>query len=624
MLKQALLWHVLVFTWRMVDAADPFLGITVNTTGSTTAVTERGVVSAVDGSRGLAATDTSSCLKPVLWLGAADVLYNWSGCLLNEAKAKDKAWGKRIETVPGATWATNFECWCDKKVRDSVQYYGCCDHSDYKMLCEAQCKPNCSSAAAKQCIKDCPALCLESDYAPDLCAAGCKDCNPYMKCIADRSINQTLAGNPANPHICDDVGLDRSPEWQAFKSCYTKHPKRTHWHRHNAENHCYCEANLKKAAQDHKCCEAKWGKTICDNQCTNATATIDCNSSTAQSCMKECNEKCRKLYTAEMVPECKKTCFAPTSECAKFSVCEPVGPFELPYVCDDGKKPLPNGCCPTETWLFTTMGCPSLCKSGTGHYPTLDAAGYRISHGLECQCNGCPNSTATAKAKWKETLTKDLEKSGDEALSRISREIGILGANRKMQEFMKERNDAIMKAFGTHASGVPDAAWDRRVKDITDKYHELIRIEARAFKARGEKDVVATSSTTSSSKRTNSSGQLQTATGTNSEAASIDEDEDAGVLARAGITTPILVFMVVLCLLVASVSGLLVYVFQLRKKTNASVNANAPGKGTEPLDGDVDVVLGRPVMNPTGAITGGAPVCAVVVTADTKGGKVEK
>jgi hypothetical protein len=83
---------------------------------------------------------------------------------------------------------------------------------------------------------------------------------------------------------------------------------------------------------------------------------------------------------------------------------------------------------------------------------------------------------------------------GIQALASISREVGILGANRKMQELMKQRNDALMQAFDEHPGSV-DEAWNVKAAVIIAEWRVKIVAEARAFKNRGEKDNVPTGST---------------------------------------------------------------------------------------------------------------------------------
>jgi len=100
-------------------------------------------------------------------------------------------------------------------------------------------------------------------------------------------------------------------------------------------------------------------------------------------------------------------------------------------------------------------------------------------------------TTQRQKKKLKDTLENDLWQHGVAQLAAISKEIGILGANRKMQELMKGRNDDILAAFASHP-GLLDAAFQAKVDVITRKYHAQIVAEAKRFKINGEKAPTST------------------------------------------------------------------------------------------------------------------------------------
>jgi len=442
--------------------------------------TVRRLGSAQNSPRGLQQGKRGPCVRALLLMVEPEKLRKWNDCVYKRVNSTSM-------TVAGAIYAASQECWCEEKVQETLNEFGCCQHPDYVLLCKAQCKPDCASAKALQCVKDCPAVCLEADYAPEFCSAACSPCMEHMLCIANHSIAMTKSGK--QDAICDDLGFEKSTQWDAWRKCYVKHPKRTHWHRHNAENFCYCQSDLKAAASKSKCCDAKWGKTICDEQCAVASKAIDCKSAEGVKCMNDCKQTCPQLYTQLMVPACNSTCFAKDSKCAKYSVCEPVGSHEFNYRCDDDSKPMTNGCCPGQR--RGSVRCPTLCDSGAAHYPQQNVAGFAMSHGLECQCLGCPEDNSKAKKKLKDTLENDLWQHGVAQLAAISKEIGILGANRKMQELMKGRNDDILAAFASHP-GLLDAAFQAKVDVITRKYHAQIVAEAKRFKINGEKAPTST------------------------------------------------------------------------------------------------------------------------------------
>jgi len=470
--------------------------------------------------------------------------------------------------VAGSRFAINHGCWCETGMEQVLDVYDCASSPVYGLYFKANCTPTCSAPAAQQCIQDCPASCLETDYAPEFCSTAFDNCVPHLACITEHSKNMTLAGHQDHPFQCDDTKFFGTSQWRAWKECFRKLPKRTHWHRHNAENHCDCEANLKAAAKLHTCCDSKWGKPICDEQCA-AAANINCLSTEATQCMATCNDVCRTLLVGHtpLSAACQQQCFDSTSTCAKYSVCPPAGDVQFDYVCDNGQPPMANGCCGSSS----NMHCPSQCTHSTGFIWAVFTTGH------ECQCLGCPSSLVAAKAKLAAQLTNDMDAHGIQALASISKQVGILGANRKMQELMNTRNAAIQSAFQDHPGNIDDA-WNAKAAQIIAEYRALIVAEAEAFKVRGEVDDVP------------GRGGKGAAT-----AKKGGEDSDS---------TPIIIGVVCgavgLCLCAAS---LLLY--RRGKAANASANAGNVG----PNDGDTNVVMGRPVQSgDTSNTAQGAPV----------------
>jgi len=438
------------------------------------------------GVRGLAARNVTErglqggmCVRSLLDLIEPLKMKEWRDCYIKKIAKVDLR-------VAGSVMAANLECWCETKVQDALQEYGCCASPDFALLCMAECKPDCAKPAAAKCVKECPGVCLENDYAPEFCASSCGSCGAHILCIAEQSKKLTEAGNPENPLLCHDIAFDDSPEWKKWMECYEKQPKRTHWQRHNAENYCYCQANLKAAAQKNNCCKASWGKTICDEQCADAIdAPYDCFSAEATSCSNMCKGLCSGLYQERVNPDCKAKCYDKGAACARYSACKPSGHIEFDYVCDDSKKPMNNGCCPVDA---QSVACPKMCDSGAPHYPVHIAAGLKHQHGLECQCVGCPSSTKAAEQKMTDALKNDLWNHGVAALATISKQVGILGANRKMQELMKERNDKITTMYEARTPGDSQKVFQGKVDLVVSEYRGLIILEAERFKAAGEKE----------------------------------------------------------------------------------------------------------------------------------------
>jgi len=505
--------------------------------------------------------DAHICFNWLIELEEAAAFAKMRACMTQKENARDMR-------IAGSYFAIRQECWCETDMAMALSWYGCESHPGYALYYQVNCTPSCSLPEAQQCILDCPASCLETDYAPEFCSTAFDNCVEHLLCITEHSTNMTSAGSVDHPFHCDDAQFDASPEWLAWKECYRELPKRTHWHRHNAQNHCFCQENLKAAVEQHTCCNSSWGKSICDEQCATADANIDCTSAEATQCAADCNNVCLSLFTDTVSAECKQQCFDSSSTCAKYSVCPPAGDVQFDYVCDDGNPPSANGCC------GSSQICPSQCSNEKG---------FIFIHGRECLCLGCPSSVEAAKAKFSLKLENDMDANGIQALASISKQIGILGANRKMQLLMKQRNAALQEAFKDHTGSV-DAAWDQKAAQIIDQYQVLIVAEANAFKARGEVDDVPPADGADGAKQDNT---LQKG----------DGDSNLGVIIGA------ICAAVGLCLCTASI---LVY------RRGKARNASSEGAGTGnfgPNEGDSNVVMGRPVeQSDTSNAAQGAPV----------------
>lgn len=546
----------------------------------------RGLASHIDRGRGLDSKAKAKCVRSLLSVASPDTLTEWQTCVETKAKTMHKQ-------IAGEAFGIYLDCWCESNVEEVLTEYGCCQHPDFYMMCEAQCpdERNCGSAEAQACLKNCPAVCLESDYAPEFCSIGCQGCVKHLGCIIEHSKNQTLSGSHA--FLCNDVGFDNSSEWKKWQTCYVEHPKRTHWHRHNAENYCYCESNLKSAAMVNQCCDAKWSGTICDEQCSQRqTNTIDCNGAEAKSCAEACKETCPTLYEHTIGEACQKLCFDKTSRCNKYSVCPPAESIGFDYVCDSEKEPLQNGCCVLND---NSLGCPLLCDSWAPHLPQHMVAGYELQHGWECQCMGCPNTTKAAQNKWKDALENHLEEHGQAQLYAISKKVGILGPNRRMQELMYERNLAIMKAYQEH-QGVPDQEFERKIQPIVEDYQKQIEAEAIRFKENDEQEDESGTSAPELDKLLGKEATGGAKGGTVKEGSSNTGVVIGAIAAGAG-------FIILI--------GIMVMVYKMKGKSRTARGQPNPGQSS-PYDGDTNVVMGRPIEGETAAAssdaTQGAPV----------------
>mmetsp|Transcript_56619 Transcript_56619/g.106694 ORF Transcript_56619/g.106694 Transcript_56619/m.106694 type:complete len:578 (-) Transcript_56619:74-1807(-) len=473
-------------------------------------------------------------------------------------------------TIAGSDFDVKHTCWCKHGMQELMTEFQCCGYDDFKLLCQADCNPNCTSKTATECIQKCPAVCLEGDYAPaDICE-NCADCVEHMKCITDHSKERTIAGDPDHPNLCDDEQFWPSSEFMDWEDCYTDHPMRTHWHRTNAEHHCYCQSDLKKAAEKHGCCGAKWASKICSDACDDATSL--CETAEAKKCVEDCTQKCSALHPADMVEECKTHCIDEGSECERYKICKPVGPFEHDYICDDGSKPPANGCCARHSRTGLPV-CPAMCDSGSSHM---------VHHGVECQCKGCPKSVDEAKSKFNETLHGNLKEHGWATLTDIARRYKLDHPNEKMNSMMSSRNREILNAWQAHPGAI-DEAFQKKVGEISKKWAELIEQEAKRQKDFGPEPAPTP------------------APGPSTGAAPAETKE-------GGIPVAVIIIASVGGLLL--IFGILVMIYKIKSTSKAGGNpGQGVGSGVQPNDGDPNVVVGRPVEE--GAAQGaaeGAPV----------------
>jgi len=330
--------------------------------------------------------------------------------------------------------------------------------------------------------------------------------------------------------------------------------------------------------------------------------TLDCTSAEAVTCMDTCNEACHQLFTEFMVPDCQAQCFKNSSVCEKYSVCRPAGPFPFDYLCDDGTAPGTDGCCGGR--------CPSLCSASKG---------YLFPHGLECQCVGCPATVDDGKKKFAKTLANDMDAHGINALASISKSVGILGANRKMQELMEQRNLAILTAFEAHPGSV-DATWNNKAATIIDEYRVLIWAEAQAFKARGETDDPASGVTGTGTGAGTSGGTptVKPLTGAGGTPSSGTTAKPFKAGKSTNNSSTVLIIVSISGAALVAMCGAFFLIYRLGKakgQTSAPSPAN-PGMGSMvPIGGD-NVVMGRPVDESAGGrvdpreAAQGAPVVA--------------
>lgn len=193
-------------------------------------------------------------------------------------------------------------------------------------------------------------------------------------------------------------------------------------------------------------------------------------------------------------------------------------------------------------------------------------------------------------------MINDLEQHGVLTLAAMSKEVGILGANRKMQELMKERNDKIMAAYEEHP-GIPDEAFQGKVNVIVEDYHARILLEAERFKANGEVDDFAGTAALVQPQPQIPGEKDKSPKGKKGKKDSSDGDDMTIIIAVAAGAGGLLLLIIIM---------VLVYKLKAKKSTPPQ----KPGaQGHSPYDGDSNVVMGRPIEGGAAAEAAqGAPV----------------
>eukprot|EP00746_Dinoflagellata_sp_MGD_P159519 gnl/MRDRNA2_/MRDRNA2_86721_c6_seq1.p1 gnl/MRDRNA2_/MRDRNA2_86721_c6~~gnl/MRDRNA2_/MRDRNA2_86721_c6_seq1.p1 ORF type:complete len:563 (+),score=77.00 gnl/MRDRNA2_/MRDRNA2_86721_c6_seq1:53-1741(+) len=382
-------------------------------------------------------------------------LLEFQKCVNTEAASADLG-------VPGVDLRIRAECACTHRVFEAIQALGCCEHPDFKQLCETECNPDCDSEAATNCVEQCPALCLERDYAPTSCAKTCTsgECHRHVLCITAHAAQAIETGNMER--VCHERLFAESEQMKDFHSCQVLHPHRSVWQRQNAAKHCICESKLAAAVVEATCCESSWGKDICNAPC----GAVDCGSDEGQRCLALCSEACAQMESISQ--NCYMQCFEASATCSKYDICPPTTWPSHGYICDDGSEPMKTGCCaknPRGGPGGST--CPLMCDAHKS-YPIATGDGHRY----ECFCEGCPSTVEEGDAKFHLLMENELHANGQSILNAIAMEVGLKYPTRRMQQLMDERNAEIMKVV---KSGKNGAEQEREIGRINEEYVEKIR-----------------------------------------------------------------------------------------------------------------------------------------------------
>ncbi|CAJ1443644.1 unnamed protein product, partial [Effrenium voratum] len=416
-------------------------------------------------------------------------LVDYDRCLAGKMSSNSTHdWG-----IPGAEHAAWADCWCDLNMSQAIEDLSCCQHRSFQQWCGLDCEPDCSSALAVQCIEECPAMCFEAQeyIIPGNLCTRCNPtkCFPVMKCMLGHAENLTRSGELER--TCHETDFfDANAVLQKYWSCWQTLPKHSsHWNVLSAFVHCACREGVQALTESTDCCKSvTYGGGICDATCPSEQM---CASQDAQTCIHSCNELCPSV-DATPSEECKSKCLLTGAECRQYLGCRTPMLTMSNYVCDDGKWPeASTGCCVTNrtNGLGTPAGCPLLCE--TSKVWRLDGPGIpwwaRRSQSVvyQCTCDGCPPPTQEGTDQVKQTLEDNLWDNGQVLLSDIARREGLkLGANRKMQELMLERNELVLELSRTlSAENRPQV--EGKIQDINSYYSQLIVQAARTYPDEG-------------------------------------------------------------------------------------------------------------------------------------------
>jgi hypothetical protein len=253
-----------------------------------------------------------------------------------------------------------------------------------------------------------------------------------------------------------------------------------------------------------------------------------------------------------------------------------------------------NGCCkfPIHNGLMYQMACPKLCDLRQT---------YRIvappQHSVECQCGGCPDTVEQAVFKWNQTVKDSFWDNGQNVLKDIAREEGLeLGATKEMQVLMKLRNDNIKAAILEH-----DSPYDDKLEATIERINEASQQEiTKVAKLRRQCDLnPAGEMCVQAPTKAPTTASVATSPALPEDSAKDDDEEDNSSMLMIGIACGAFV-----------VCGLAIFFgLALRhSKAKPAANTEAPAQEALPLDGDSNVVIGRPVPGRAAAASTGAPV----------------
>lgn len=439
----------------------------------------------MDGNRGEGGE--GQCRSVALKLMKPPALHAFEECFAGKVLSNDSN-ASHDWSIPGAELKAQLDCWCRYNLTQTMREYTCCDHNDVYPMCSVNCRTDCQSPLAQECIKACPAVCFEaSDYVIDQKNCGSCDwerCWPTLDCLLHHA--ETLVESENVSRTCHEAEFDSAPQLEKYWQCWKDIPKHSsHWNILGAIVHCICREGMQTVAQETHCCESQlYGGGTCDVECV---SEIECSSQDAQTCIHGCQLKCPAWDPAPS-PQCVNECLKHDSPCRKYVSCRP--PVPGGYICHDGRWPeSSSGCC--ESNLSRIGSCPRLCESQ--RMWRLDKksrtaapwwARWPQGEGMvaQCSCHGCPDSTDSMTSTLEWTVKEDLWLNGQRMLVDIARREDLqLGPNRRMQELMLQRNEDIERALEESMAAAYTSDLDEKIYRINLNYTSVITDAARFF-----------------------------------------------------------------------------------------------------------------------------------------------
>lgn len=520
--------------------------------------------------------------------------YDFDRCVQDKQSTADMG-------VVGQNLAIRATCWCQLNMTGFLTSIGCCNYPDYANSCSILCNNDCTSAEVQGCLQQCPALCLMPDYAPDSCNCS-SACNKHLICMTAAAAQATQNGTLSK--VCNNNALNNSPENSKYNECVNDQTSGTGdpWQSYNARNYCVCKANVTAALSRNNCCGANWAQPICTTTCL---SSADCATADAQTCLQLCHSLCKTTQrNGQPLPECAAKCLDPTQKCYHYRSCNSAPVVNYTYICDDGvTKPDSRGCCFKIVAGGTTLPtCPTVCAQQSIWQTTTGT--------FQCNCFSCPTSVAAITQQVAQVLNaSSILISGQNILLDVAQRVGLsTGPSPNMQALANQRTKEVQAAIQKYGATLsPDL--QAAMAGIDAKYQDLIQKQALTDQACAN-NPKSTLCTSPPAGVIGASGVPAPPSSTAPPAAATASvDTSIGLIIAIAISAVILV--------AGGIGGYCWFKGKSRADT-VTMETNPNVGGMSPIEGDPNVVMGRPVVDPSAAASS-LPAIGMPVNGNAKG-----